>query len=174
MKEERVNISGVGAQDLYNEVKNYLSSNGFKLIHDEHQDSFFNVKAHKGGVARYVVGAVRDVEVMMAGNPGNYELTLRTGAWGRDIAIPAIEATLIVDPLLGIATIPAEILLAKHFESSFWKWLRDTASRMGGGGTVVSEQFQPAPAGKVNYCPSCGAKIQDGAKFCQACGAGLA
>ncbi len=172
MKEERVTIIGaVKAIELYNEVKNHLETNGFKIIHDENQEGFFDVKAHKGGAVRHIVGAVRDVEVMLVGRPGNYELTLRTGAWGRDIAIPAIEASLILDPLVGAATIPVEVLLARHFESNFWNWLRETVSRIGSDNSTVTDPFQPVSTGRANYCLNCGTKLPEEAKFCQRCGA---
>jgi hypothetical protein len=35
-----------------------------------------------------VIGNVRDVEVKISGKEGNYDLVLRTGAWGKDIVIP--------------------------------------------------------------------------------------
>ena len=34
------------------------------------------------------MGNIRDVEVMISGTKGNYDLVLRTGAWGKDIMVP--------------------------------------------------------------------------------------
>ena len=39
-----------------------------------------------------IIGNVRDVEVMISGNEGNYDLILRTGAWGKDIIVPTVIA----------------------------------------------------------------------------------
>ena len=34
----------------------------------------------------------RDVEVMISGTEHDYDLILRTGAWGKDIVVPAVIA----------------------------------------------------------------------------------
>lgn len=44
--------------------------------------------AHKGTLNSVIIGNVRDVEIMISGKEGNYDLNLRTGAWGEDIVVP--------------------------------------------------------------------------------------
>ncbi|MGC2598182.1 MAG: hypothetical protein WA395_08630 [Nitrososphaeraceae archaeon] len=41
---------------------------------------------------------------MISGNEGNYDLILRTGAWGKDIIVPTAIAGVLT---AGIAAIPA-------------------------------------------------------------------
>ena len=53
------------------------------------------LKAHKGGKASVIVGNIREVEVMITGTKGAvpyYDVILRTGAWGKDIIVPAVIA----------------------------------------------------------------------------------
>lgn len=47
---------------------------------------------------------MRDVEVMISGKECNYDLILRTGAWGKDIIIPTAIAGALT---AGVAAIPA-------------------------------------------------------------------
>ena len=65
---------------------------GLKLdiIHEDKLENFWDIKAHKGSKGSVIIGNVRDVEVMISGKEGNYDLVLRTGAWGKDIVVPAV------------------------------------------------------------------------------------
>jgi hypothetical protein len=61
---------------------------------------------------------VRDFEVMISGKEGNYDLILRTGAWGKDMAVPTAIAGFLT---VGAAVIPAAAVSsyrAHSFEKS--------------------------------------------------------
>ena len=64
------------------------------IIHEEKHQDYWDLKAHKGGKGRIVVGNIRDVEVMINGTTvTGHDLVLRTGAWGKDIIVPTAIAT---------------------------------------------------------------------------------
>ena len=89
MRQEHVTLHGVEVSQLYDQIRNYLKDQKLDIIHEEKEDNFWDLKAHKGTKGSVVIGNVRDVEVMISGSEGNHELILRTGAWGKDIIVPA-------------------------------------------------------------------------------------
>ena len=86
-----------------------------------------------------IIGNVRDVEVMISGNEGNYDLILRTGAWGKDIIVPTAIAGVLT---AGVAAIPAAAVSsyrAHAFEKNFWNYIKKTLSDIGSEKATMSE-----------------------------------
>jgi hypothetical protein len=80
------------------------------------------------------VGNIRDVEIMISGTKGNYDLVLRTGAWGKDIVVPTVIWGAVT---AGVAVVPvalAEIYRAHAFEKHFWDFIREKTAEIGEGG----------------------------------------
>lgn len=105
MREERVTLSNIDIERLVKFAKDHLEGLGLKIINEDSFEGYHSIKAHKGGKIALVVGNVRDVELLVTGTEKNYELRLRTGAWGRDIAVPGILGGAIVRA--GVAAAPA-------------------------------------------------------------------
>ncbi|MGI0073437.1 MAG: hypothetical protein ACREA3_06470 [Nitrosotalea sp.] len=129
MKEERVQINNIQASKLFSDVKGHLTDLGLQIINEDAQEGYWSVKAHKGGKLSVITGSIRDVEIMITGSGNNYDLTLRTGAWGRDIAIPALLAST-VSFGAGAAVAGAEIYRAHKFEKNFWEWLNQRVNSL--------------------------------------------
>jgi hypothetical protein len=122
MKEESVNLTNVDADNLTILIKKHFQELGLQIIHEEKHDGYYSIKAYRGGKMAAVTGSIRDVEIMISGTDGQHELTLRTGAWGRDIAIPALLVSMVT--FAGAAAVAAaEIYRAHKFEKDFWTWL---------------------------------------------------
>jgi hypothetical protein len=119
MRQEHVTLHDVEVSQLYDQIRQYLKDQKLDIIHEEKEDNYWNLKAHKGTAGSVVIGNVRDVEVMISGTERNYELILRRGAWGRDIIVPAA----IPGPLTaGLAAIHAAAVSgyrAHAFERNF-------------------------------------------------------
>ncbi len=64
---------------------------------------------------RIVLGKVRDVDAIVAGTKGKFEVQLNAGVWGRDLAVPAVEGV----ATLGIAT-AVDLHSAHEFEERIW------------------------------------------------------
>ena len=96
-------LQNIDASRLYGEIKKYLLGLKLDIIHEEKLENYWNLKAHKGTKGSVIIGNVRDVEVMIGGSEGNYDLILRTGAWGKDIVVPAAVAGVLT---AGIAALP--------------------------------------------------------------------
>lgn len=139
MKEERVQLNNVEASRLFSDIKGHLKDLGLQIIHEDTQEGYWSVKAHKGGKLSVITGSIRDVEIMITGSGNNYDLTLRTGAWGRDIAIPSLLAST-VSLGAGAAVAGAEIYRAHKFEKNFWEWLNQRTT------SLNVSMSQPLPA----------------------------
>ncbi len=176
MKEERVNLSNVEISQLFSAVKQHLQELGLQIIHEDGMENYWSVKAHKGGKLATLTGSIRDVEVMITGSSNNYDLTLRTGAWGRDIAIPAILASS-VSLGAGAAVAGVEMYRAHKFEKNFWEWLNQKVDQLGRGKATISEpalvetRSQQEDVIDVKFCVECGVQLPKKAKFCSNCGA---
>ncbi len=103
MRQEHVTLQNVEVSELHDKIKKYLQDLKLDIIHEEKIENYWNIKAHKGTKGSVIIGNVRDVEVMLSGIEGNYDLILRTGAWGKDIIVPTAIATVLT---AGVATIP--------------------------------------------------------------------
>jgi hypothetical protein len=145
MRQEHVILQDVEISRLYDQIRNYLKDQKLDIIYEEKEDNYWDLKAHKGTKASLVIGNVRDVEVMISGADRNYDLILRTGAWGRDIVVPtAIAAVLTV----GIAAIPAAAVSgyrAHAFEKNFWNYIQKTVADIGKGNATMSEPVTVTP-----------------------------
>ncbi|MGB9003288.1 MAG: hypothetical protein WCC52_05735 [Nitrosotalea sp.] len=106
----------IDPKDVYSHVKDLLQSQGFKIVADDSKDGLLDLHARKSSTERIIMGRVRDVDVIIAGTKGKFEVQLHAGIWGRDIAIPAIEGL----ATLGIAT-AADLHSAHKFEEKMWE-----------------------------------------------------
>ncbi|MDG6955846.1 MAG: hypothetical protein JRM74_02920 [Nitrososphaerota archaeon] len=102
--------------DVYENIKSLLQGEGFKVTSEEKRDNYLDLHARKSSVEKIVLGRVRDVDAVVAGTTGKFEVQLHAGVWGRDLMVPAIE---------GIATLGAapavEIHGAHEFEERLWE-----------------------------------------------------
>lgn len=162
MKEESVRLSNVDVSKLISAIKKHFEDLGLQVIHEDKNEGYWSIKAHKGGKLSAITGSIRDVEILISGSENMHDLTLRTGAWGRDIAIPAILAST-VSFGAGAVVAGAEAYRAHKFEKNFWDWLNLQISSLN-----ASMVQQPTP--KARVCSKCEMPVQDGAKFCMHCG----
>jgi len=137
MRQEHVTLHDVEVSQLYDQIKQYLKDQKLDIIHEEKKDNYWDLKAHKGTAGSVIIGNVRDVEVMISGKEGNYDLILRTGAWGRDIIVPAAIAGALTG---GVAAVPAAAVSAYRahaFEKNFWNHIQKTLANIGKGGKAT-------------------------------------
>jgi hypothetical protein len=131
MRQEHVTLQDVDISQLYDEMKKYLKNLKLDIIHEEKGENYWDLMAHKGAQSSVIYGNVWDVEVMLSGKEGNYDLVLHAGAWGKDIVVP----TVIADALTaGVAAIPAAAVSsyrAHSFEKNFWDYIKKTLSDIG-------------------------------------------
>ena len=132
-------LQNVDVSQLYGQIKKYLQDIKLDIIHEEKEENFWDLKAHKGTKGSVIIGNVRDVEVMIRGKEGNYDLILRTGAWGKDIIVPTVIAGVLT---AGIALIPLPAVSgyrAHAFEKNFWNYIKKTLSDIEKGNGAMSD-----------------------------------
>ena len=145
MRQEHVTLQNIEIQQLYDEIKKYLKDLKLDIIHEEKEENFWDLKAHKGTKSSVIIGNVRDVEVMISGTESNYDLILRTGAWGKDIIVPTAIAGVLT---AGVAAIPAAAVSAYRahaFEKHFWNFVQKTLAEIGKGKSTMSEPVTVTP-----------------------------
>jgi hypothetical protein len=164
MKEEIVKLSNIGIDKLISDIKQHFAELGLQVIHEENHDGYWSIKAHKGGKLSVITGSIRDVEILITGSNNNYDLTFRTGAWGRDIAVPSLIAST-VSLGAGAIVAGAEVYRAHKFEKNFWEWLNQKIKSLN---ATMSTPSQVSPEGRL--CKKCNLPLQAEAKFCMHCG----
>ena len=101
---------------VFSNVKTLLQSEGFKITSEETKNNYWVLHAKKSGIERIALGKVRDVDVVVAGSKGKFEVQLHAGVWGRDLVVPAIEGV----ATLGLAS-AVELHSAHEFEEKMWE-----------------------------------------------------
>lgn len=101
---------------VFSNVKTLLQSEGFKITSEETKNNYWDLHAKKSGIERIALGKVRDVDVVIAGSKGKFEVQLHAGVWGRDLVVPAIEGV----ATLGLAS-AVELHSAHEFEEKMWE-----------------------------------------------------
>jgi hypothetical protein len=145
MRQEHVILQGVEISQLYDQIRNYIKDKKLDIIHEEKEDNFWDLKAHKGTRGSVIIGNVRDVEVMISGGEGNYDLILRTGAWGKDIVVPAVIAGVLTAGVGAVVAGGASAYRAHAFEKHFWDFVQKTLAEIGKGKSTMSEPVTVTP-----------------------------
>ena len=147
MREEHVNLNDIEVSDLYDAIKRHLQQDlKLDIIHEDKFENYWSIKAYRGGKVNTITGSVRDVEVIISGAENNYDLVLRTGAWGRDIFVPGAIAGIAAGVVGAGVVAGLEVFRAYSFENDFWKWLNQTVQDIGKGRASVSEPRDISPS----------------------------
>jgi hypothetical protein len=112
-------------EKLYASVKDFLLKENFKIVKDDVTEKAYHLRAVKTHVTRIIIGAARDVEVVIAGDPNNYAVIVLVGAWGKNMAVSAtagfiLASTVAAPAALAVGSVAAagSYLTAKMFEDN--------------------------------------------------------
>jgi hypothetical protein len=124
-----------GAVDLgrlYASIKRMLEDERFRIVRDDVTENAYHVRAVKTQVTRIIVGASRDVEVVVAGDPDNFAVVLIVGAWGKNLAISGatgfVVASTVAAPaaaVVGTVAAAGSYLTAVKFEEQLYKRIEE-------------------------------------------------
>ncbi|HXV46421.1 MAG TPA: zinc ribbon domain-containing protein [Nitrososphaera sp.] len=112
---------------LATRIETYLQENKFEVAFSRDASepaSWFFIQARKVGALRTAAGARRSTDITIRGQPNDFEVTIGTGEWGKNIIT---SAPLFIVPIVGISATLAKLYVAKRFEDSLWKYIRDQA-----------------------------------------------
>ena len=139
MRQEHVTLQNVDVSRLYDEIKKYMQGLKLDVIHEEKIENFWDIKAHKGTKGSVIIGNVRDVEVMISGTGNDYDLVLRTGAWGKDIVVPAVIAGVLTAGTGAVIVGGVSAYRAHAFERNFWNFIKKSLSEIGSKDAAMTE-----------------------------------
>ncbi len=126
----------VDLKTLYDNVKGMVLNEKFNITKDEATENSYHLRAIKTGVARIIIGATRDIEVIVAGEPDAFAVCVMVGAWGKNIAFSTatgyIVATAAAGPAIAAGAIAAagSFVSAKTFEENFFNKITDEIEKL--------------------------------------------
>jgi len=129
---------------LYDNIKKMVVAEKFGITRDETTENSYHLKANKTGVTRIIVGAIRNVELVIAGEPDAFAVTLSVGAWGRNLAlstataattgyvVATIAATAVAAPAVAVGAIAAagSYVSARNFEGDFFDKIKGEINKL--------------------------------------------
>lgn len=146
-KTEKFTQLDVELERLATRVEAYLQENKFEVAFSKDPSepaSWFFIQARKAGALRTAAGARRSTDITIRGHPDNFEVTIGTGEWGKNIIT---SAPLFIVPIVGIAATLAKLYVAKKFEDSLWKYVRDQARFLESSTSSAKRETAEAPMG---------------------------
>ena len=123
----QIRKKNVDLAQLYQDVKETLRKENYKITKDDVTGFTFHMRAIKTNVTRIIVGAARDIELVIAGEPNNFAVAIMVGAWGKNIAISSVTgfviASTVAAPALAAGTLAAagSFLTARAYEDKLHK-----------------------------------------------------
>ncbi len=124
-KTERFTGLNVDLERLATRVQLYLQDNGFEVAYSKDPTepaSWFFIQARKVSALRTVAGARRSTDIIIKGRPDDFEVTIGTGEWGKNMLT---TAPLFIVPIVGITATLVKLYTGKSFESNLWNYIKD-------------------------------------------------
>ncbi len=139
-KTERYTNLDVDLERLATRIETYLQENKFEVAFSKDSTepaSWFFIQARKAGALRTAAGARRSTDITIRGQPDNFEVTIGTGEWGKNIIT---SAPLFIVPIVGISATLAKLYVAKKFEDGLWKYIRDQARFLEASASAIARR----------------------------------
>jgi hypothetical protein len=139
-KTRRFDDYNVDIERLATRIETYLTENNFEVAFSKDQTrpaSWCFIQARKLGALRTAAGARRSTDISIRGAPNNFEVTVGTGEWGKNLIM---SVPLFVVPVIGIAATLTKIYAAKKFEDSLWKYIKEQSNFLRDSALVGKKQ----------------------------------
>ena len=127
----------VELERLTNRIETFLLENRFEvaLYKDNNKRRFF-IQARKTGTLRTVAGARRSTDITIEGSSDNFDVTIGTGEWGKNLLT---SAPLFLVPAIGISATIVKLYTNKKFEDNLWKFVKDQINFLGQSKTIIPQ-----------------------------------
>jgi len=131
----KVEGKSVDLSKLYAGIKKMLEDEKFRIVKDDVTENAYHIRAVKTQVTRIILGAARDVEVVVAGDPDNFAVVLIVSSWGKNLAISGatgfVIASTVAAPAVVVGTVAAagSYLTAVKFEEQLCKRIEEEISK---------------------------------------------
>lgn len=90
-------------RSLYNKIKNKLVEDNFHITSDVQTDYVYHLRAEKTGVTEIIIGAVKDIELIIAGERESFAIVFTVGAWGKNMVTSGSTGYIVTSLLAGPA-----------------------------------------------------------------------
>jgi hypothetical protein len=154
-KTNRFTGLGTDLERLATRTETYLLENKFEVALSKDPSepaSWFFIQARKAGALRTAAGARRSTDITIRGEPDNFEVTIGTGEWGKNIIT---SAPLFIVPIVGITATLAKLYVAKRFEDGLWKYIGDQARFLQGSASAVQRSTAEGSIGTDSRAYDC-------------------
>lgn len=111
----------VDLQRLADAIEDFSKTNGFEIETYKDEGSpptWFQLQLVKTGKGRTVIGARRCLDVVIRGQPGNFDVAIGSGEWGKNITASIIVGTLTLGA--GLLWAGASAVTYRLFEDKLW------------------------------------------------------
>ena len=102
-KKQIVKNNKIEPKSLYNKIKNKLIEDNFHVTSDVQTDYVYHLRAEKTGVTEIIIGAVKDIELIVAGEKSSYAIVFSVGAWGKNMVTSGSTGYIVTSLLAGPA-----------------------------------------------------------------------
>ena len=146
-KTQRFSGDDTDLERLGTRVETYLQESKFEVAFSQDTSepaSWFFIQARKAGALRTVAGARRSTDITIRGSPDDFQVTIGTGEWGKNIIT---SAPLFIVPIVGITATLAKLYVAKRFEDSLWRYITDQVKFLNGSASSARTQTTGARTG---------------------------
>ncbi|MEE8402857.1 MAG: hypothetical protein V3R93_03805 [Candidatus Hydrothermarchaeaceae archaeon] len=121
----------VDIQRLADAIEDFSKTNGFetKVYKDESSPAtWFQLQSMKTGKGRTAVGARRCLDVVVRGQPDNFDVAICSGDWGKNITASLIVGTLTLGA--GLLWAGASAVTYRLFEDKLWGYIQAQVSSL--------------------------------------------
>jgi len=112
---------------IYKRLRRSIEDDNFNVTSDVVTENVYHLRAEKTGLKNIIIGSVRDIELVIAGDPSSFAIVFNVGAWGQNLSITGsagyIVATLVEGPAIAWGGIAAagSYVKAVAYERDFWQ-----------------------------------------------------
>lgn len=110
------------------------------------------------------------MDIVIKGTLNDFEVTIGSADWGKNIAASLITGTLTLG--IGFLWAGASAVTYKVFEEKLWRYINDQIQ------LISNVSYANAPLNEPDvltmFCRECGARIPRSSMFCERCGSKLA
>ncbi|MBN2336173.1 hypothetical protein JXL21_11485 [Candidatus Bathyarchaeota archaeon] len=117
----------VNLASLYGQIKRRLLEDDFRLTSEVQTEHVYHMRGEKTGVTEIIIGAVRDIELIIAGEPDSFAVIFTVGAWGKNIVSSGSTGFIVTSLVAGPAAVygglaaTTSYIRAVAYEGDFWK-----------------------------------------------------
>jgi zinc-ribbon domain len=138
-KTEKFTGKNVDLERLATRIENYLRGEEFEIAFSKdpkEPESWFFIQARKLSKARTLAGARRSLDIAIRGEPNNFEVTIGTGEWGKNMIMSGL-ASLLTGPFAP-AVYVGMLYRGKDIEKKMWRYITDQVSFLNNSNILIT------------------------------------